>query len=372
MFLFSLVLVCLYFGNMYGFYVWTTKQNPKKSSNYLDIGSAIFMLGSFIFGLAASNMIFGRPPLAQYTWIICLAFLIIYCTERFRSILAKIIWIPLVCAIGTYVLHKAFPIPFDWIQAVSLTLVWSIIMAVVIFFDKLPLLNFLTIATWTMAFTAMYVLNSFGSPQISVLGLITLAILWGILNILARYGKGQFGPYTSTLLGFIMGGMIAICLISESYGSALAMLGYYIFEGFFFTLALLGFHPFRMEKGNFVLTKVMENNTPAAIIRIVFYHLLILSLLAVFVWQVNKIGILLILILVVFMDIYNRFKSGGTPAPTIRTLWQDTKSTLKQAWQSWRKKDDNVKKEKIITTKTPHKTKKTTIKKKTLKTKKKK
>ena len=331
---FSIVLVCLYFGTMYGFYIWLQKQNPKKLPVLLSAGCGAFLLGSFMLGLVCSNLIFSSPTLVQYTWIVGTCFAVMYCAARFNRIKSKAIWVPLVCAAGVYVLHKAMPnTSFDLLQALILTLSWSIVMSLVMLFDRLPLLNFLTIATWTMAFTTMYVLSLFGSPQIAVLGLLLLTPLWGLLNILVHYGKGQFGPYVSALLGFVMGGMIAICLLSESYGSALTMLSYYLFECFFFVLAFIGLHPLNTTKGDFLLGSLLTNNRPAAIIRVVFYRLLILSLIAALMWQTNKMGILFVIILVVLVDTYNRFKASGAPAPTIKTMWKDTKVMIKQAWQ---------------------------------------
>lgn len=334
---FSIVVACLYFGAMYGFYAWTKKQPPKKLPVRLSAGCGAFLLGAFMLGLVGSNIVFSSPSLVQYTWILGACFAVMYCAVQFEQPKAKAIWIPLICATGVYVLHKAMPeIAFGSFQAIILTLVWSAVMALVMIFDRIPLLNFLTIGTWTMAFTTMYALSFFGSPQISVLGLIVLAPLWGLLNILAHYGQGQFGPYASALLGFVMGGIIAICILLESYGSALAMLSYYLFEVFFFVLAFFGLHPFNMKKGDFLLQKLLNDMPPAPIIRVIFYRLLILSLIAALLWQNNRLGILSVIILVVLIDTYNRFKASGAQSPTIKTMWQDTKEAIKQIWQQWR------------------------------------
>ncbi len=374
MLLFSLVLVCLYFGSMYGFYVWLQKQAKQKINACLNVGCGTFLLGAFMLGLVGSTVIFEKPMFMQYTWIVGACFAVMCCAAKFEKVKEKAIWVPLMSAVGVYALHQIIPsVHMDIMSAIILTIVWSIVMSIVMLFDRLPLLNFLTIGTWAMAFTTMYVLSLFGSSSIAVLGLLMLAPLWGMLNILVRYGEGRFGPYATSLLGFVMGGIIALCCVSGSYGSAMALLSYYIFEGFFFLLAWVGFHPFGMQKGEFVLERVLSEHNPAPIIRVIFYRLLVLSLIAALMWQTNKIAILMIIILVVLMDTYNRLKGAGAPSPSIRSMWQDTKAGLKQIWENFRAKEAIVsEKDKSTTPKTPKKSQNKLVKKTTTKRKKKK
>jgi len=362
MFLFSLVLVCLYFGAMYGFYAWIQRQPPQKFPVCLATGCGTFLLGSFMLGLTASSMIFGSPMLSQYAWIVGASFVALCCAVRFVK--TKILWVPLVSALGVYVLHQVMPeVPGNTLNAALLTIVWSLVMGVVMAFDRLPLLNFLTIGTWAMAYATMYALSLFGSPMIAVLSLLMLAPLWGMLNVLVRNGEGRFGPYATAVLGFVMGGIIALCFVAGSYGSALAMLSYYLFEGFFFLLAWFGLHPFGMQKGEFALEKILSNNNPTPIVRVIFYRLLILSLIAALMWQSNKVSVLVVIVLVILLDTYNRLKGAGAPPPTIRSMWRDTKVAMKQAWKSLGNK--NKIEEKKVNKKVTVKTQKAPAKKKT-------
>ena len=367
---FSVVLVCLYFGAMYGFYGWVQKQSRQNFPASLATGCGTFLLGSFMLGLAGSSVIFGNPILSQYAWIIGASFVAICCAARFVK--TKILWVPCVGALGVYVLYQVMPtLPVNMFNVVVLTAIWSLVMGLVMLFDRLPLLNFLTIGTWAMAFATMYVLSSFESPAIAVLSLLMLAPLWGMLNILVREGEGHFGPYATAILGFVMGGIIALCFVSGSYGSALAMLSYYLFECFFFLLAWFGLHPFGMQKGEFALEKILTNHNPTPIIRVIFYRLLILSLIGALMWKSNKISALILIILVILLDTYNRLKGAGAPPPTIRSMWQDTKAAFKQTWAARRNKA-SLKEEKDVGKKASVKTQKTPVKKKPTKRKNKK
>ncbi len=369
---FSVVLVCLYFGAMYGFYGWIQKQTTQKVPASMETGCGTFLLGSLILGLAGASVVFGNPALVEYTWILCACFAVMYCAACFQKTKQKAIWVPLVSALGVYVLHKAMPAsPIDGWSALILTAVWSGVMGLVMVFDRLPLLNFLTVGTWAMAFTTMYVLSLFGSPAIAVLSLLMLAPLWGMLNILVREGEGHFGSYATAVLGFVMGGIIALCFVAGSYGSALALLSYYLFEIFFFALAWFGLHPFGMQKGEFALEKVLTNHNPTPIIRVIFYRLLILSLIGALMWKSNKISALILIILVILLDTYNRLKGAGAPPPTIRSMWQDTKAAFKQTWAAWRNKV-SIKEEKKVGKKAVIKTQKVPVKKKPTKRKNKK
>ncbi|MBQ3695595.1 MAG: hypothetical protein II938_01320 [Alphaproteobacteria bacterium] len=332
---FAVFLACLYFGTLIGFSFWIKKQDENVLVNRLPAGVGAFLFGALILGLAYCCAFFLKPSLAAYTWIVVVSFAILYCSARFESLKSKAIWMPLVCVAGTYALQKLVPGSIDLVYGGCVALVWMVVMGTVMFFDRLPLVNFLTLGTWAIAFTTLYVLSGFGSSEIATLGLLALAPLWALLNVLTHRMVGSFGPYASALLGFIMGGIVAMCLLTHSYGSVFMMTSYYLFEIFFFVLGLLGFHPLGMNRGQFALSVVLSKNNPVPVMRIVFFKLLIIALIAALVWQNNKnIFIYLIGIAVInWVDTYNRFKAGGAPAPGIRQMWQETKIQLKNLWQ---------------------------------------
>ena len=334
MLLFAGLLVCVYFGTMVSFHFWIKKQPLKTLDERLDIGAGVFCLAAIMLGLAGVSIVFGMPTPSVYAKVLLPLFLIVLCEARFPSVRARCVWIPSVCVLGTLALTGVAPdmvsTPFDWGIIFG---VWSVVMSIIIFFDRVPLLNFLTFGAWSLALAVVGFLNDFIPSQITVPSLLVFAALWGCVNILSRNMKSNLGPYCVAILGFVMGGIMAICVGMRSYGSIMAMMGYYLFECFFFGLAWLGLHPLNMNRGEFAFTKILFCSDPVRIIKIVFYRLVILALIGVMMWQTDRLAVLFLIVLVVLLDTYNRFKSCGANAPSIKSMWQETKTGLKELWR---------------------------------------
>ena len=374
---FAGLVVCIYFCTLFGFLSWIKKQTQKTLTYRLRVGVGAFLMGAFMLGLAGSNIICGAPNLRVYTWMIGVLFGLLYLAARFCHIKAKIVWVPLMCLVGTYVLHKAIPvIPMTPMNVMAMFASWTTIMSLVMFFDRLPLLNFLTLGAWTLAFAVMSCLNMNAvPPQIAAISLLLMAPLWGVISVLSRRGDGSLGTYGSTFLGFIMGGIVAICTGAGSYGSALALSAYYLFELGFFIVALIGLHPMGMEKGSFAFGTILMRGDPVPVVKVVFFRLIILSLLASMMWRTNRLGILTVIIMLIMLDLYNRFKVAGAPAPTIKEMWCDTKEGLKKLWKQERGPKTKevavaVERKPVKSQKAPAKKQKVSVKKTTKKTKK--
>ena len=376
LFLFAGLLLCVYLGVLFGLNKWIIKQPPKQLQYRLSAGVGAFLMGGLMLGLAGSNIILRSPSLSLYTWIIGVFFGLLYTAARFGMGKAKVVWMPLACAAGVYILHKALPqIEMDLFNACVMFLSWWGSMSIVMFFDRLPLLNFLTLGTWTLALITMTLISSFIPPQMAVMSVLLLVPVWAIINNLSRRMEGMLGLYGITLTGFIMGGIIAACVGMNSYGSAIALMSYYLFEGIWFVLAWLGWHPLGMEKGMFAFGTVLAKENTGAVVKLIFYRLLTLSLLGVLMWQSRRVDILLVLIFIIFLDTYMRFKTSK-PAPTIRDMWASTKNDLKKLWNQYRHGKESQSKanvsERPVRARKPVVKKKVVAKKKTIKRKKKK
>lgn len=328
---FSVLLVCSYVGTLFGFSFWLKRRSKEEISFCLEPAGAAFLMGAVMLGLTFCSVIFSRPNLSLYTWIVSALFAVLYLSTQWPQLKAKMVWIPLLCFSGSYVLHKTFPeIPMGAGMFMGVTAVWILTMMTVVFFDRLPLLSFLTMGSWTLAFTVMGIANSEFPPEFVVLALLTFAPLWAIVNIFSREKQGLLGEYASPLLGFIMGSFIAMCIMFSSTGSAITLMGYYILEAVLFALAWLGLKPLGIQKGNFAFMTVLQKGHPEAIIKVVFYHLVILSLLATLMWQTTSISVLLLALVVVLVDVYNRFRVSGAPAASIKEIVMDMKNSFKE------------------------------------------
>lgn len=333
------ILLCAYFGTVMGFNLWTRKQKEQDFEIKCMPAVAAFLCGAILLELTANALIFGTPSVSVYTWIACLLIGILYLTARFDSVKQKGIWMPLVCVAGTYVLHKVIPdLPMPFPQSLLISGAWLITMITVLFFDKLPLLSFLTFSVWSLSFAIGTAVGNFIPIQLTSIAWMTLIPVWGLMVGMVKRKEGSLGPYATTLISFIMGGIVATTVAYGAYGSSLSLMAYYLFEAFFFALAWFGFHPMGMQKGEFAFSRVYlnQNHNKASLIKVVFYHLLILSLLAVVTWRTNRNTLVVLVILIILWDVYNRLKTQE-PTPTIKEVFADTKTAVKEMWSEIKK-----------------------------------
>ena len=326
--LFSVALACFYCGTFFGLRLWMKRQNGERLSVKLPAAVASFLVSVFVFGMAVCYVLFSVPKLSGYTMLVCLFVAVLVAAAKWPE--QKKVWMPIVCMAGTYVLHRLLPaMPVGCWTYVSMVVVWLAVMSLVVFFDYLPLLSFFTIATWAFAFASVIFIDGAIPLLLPAACWLIVAPLWAIIQVSAVNMMGRLGPYASAFLGFVMGGIIAVCIGFGSYNSALSLMSYYLFEGVFFVLALIGFHPFGMEKGEAVYIIALKKGNPARVLKMIFYHLIILALVAVLAWQTRYIWSVSLMITIVLLDMYNKFKFGKTDV-SMRQLWHDTKSFWRQ------------------------------------------
>ena len=327
--LFSILLVVLYLGILLGLNIWLKRNQNSVHESRLQPVVAAFLMSGFMLGLMGDNFVFSKPNLSLYTCIVGALFALLYALARWPN--KKIIWLPIVCSAGTYIIHKAFPALEIGIGGyVVMAAVWSAVMWCVMFLDKLPLLSFLTAASWSLALSIMGLLNNFFPAEFVVVMLTVFASLWAVTTVLMKLGYPILGVYGSSFLGFIMGGLIAACVAFKAYGTGVAFTGYYLFELFMFALAWLGFHPLNMTRGDFAFSAVLRESKSQVVVKTLFYHQIILAMLALFIWQ--RIA-WVVLVPVVLLDTYFRFKNLVTPMPTVKEMWRNTKSDVKKLFE---------------------------------------
>lgn len=332
---FVVTLVCLYWGTFFGMAVWIKKHPDQAMMQRLPAVVAGFSAATFMLGVAVCHIIFSAPKLSIYTMIGVLLVAVLFFSAKLPEY--KKIWIPVVCVAGTYVLHRLFPsITFEYGTYLLMAVVWVAVMLLSMFLDTLPLLSFFTIAAWAFAFSSVLFLEGIVPPMFAVICWLIVAPLWATIRVSAQWMKGSLGPYGSAFLGFVMGGIVAAFVGFGAYSSALSLCGYYLFEMLMFSLPWIGVHPLGMKKGDFAYIVAMQKGNPAAIIRSVFYHLVILSLLAVLVWQKQSVwsllGVIALVDVVVLWHIYNQFKLFGQPKPSMKQMLCDTKDAIQTLW----------------------------------------
>ena len=329
---FCVGLICFYFGTDFAFRFWTKKQTDKSFLMNFPATVAGFLSTVFLLGVALCHIIFRTPKISNYTMLSCLVIFVLFLSAKWPE--KKKIWIPIVCASGTYVLHRLLPtMPLSWMSFILMTLAWISVMTLVILFDVLPFLSAFTVAAWAIAFSTV-VLTMESVPLLLTVACWLLVVgLWAMLKSLSAKMVGCLGPYASAFLGFVMGGIIAVCIGARAYSSAFALMSYYLFEGALFLLAYLGLHPLTMNKGDFAYLVALQKGNPSRLIKSLFYHLVVLSLIAVLVWSTKYSWAVIFVTTIVLADLYNKFHLFGKEEPTLKSMWKDTKESCKALWQ---------------------------------------
>ena len=340
---FFTVLLCLYVGGLAGFHLWFKRHTRTQFPIKLPGVIAGFLASSFLLGLASCHIIFGVPKLAGFTMVAFLVLATLFLSAKWSG--QKKIWLPIMCCAGSYAACKIFPsISFEPITYLLMVVSWLIVSAMVIFVDGLPFLSFFTVAAWAIAFALRVFTNGIVPAEFAVLSWLLVVPLWATLRVSAQEMQGGLGLYGSTFLGYMMGGIIALCVGFGAYGSALTLSSYYLFEWTMFMLPFLGMHLLGMNRGDFAYMVTLRTGNPERIVKTVFYHLIVLALVAVLAWKTKYIWSILIIISIVLLDVYNRYKLCGQPEPSIRQLCRETKQSFQGLYQQFKlfRKDGKV------------------------------
>ena len=323
-------LLCLYFGTYFGLFFWIKKHFDNLSQR-LPAAIASFLAAMFMIGVAVCHVLFKAPTLTIYTMLGIVLVALLFLSAKWSE--KKKIWVPLICIAGTYVLHKMMPdIAGGYLVYGAMGVVWMAVMTMVMFFDCLPLLSFFTMATWAFSFATVIFIDGAMPKMLAVGCWLAVAPLWAVIRVSAEEMKGRLGSFGSAFLGFIMGGVIAACVGLKAYNSAFALTSYYLFELLLFALAYLGLHPLGLNRGEFAYILVLQKGNPTRIIKVLFYHLMALALIAVLAWKTYYVWSVGLAVLIVLLDLYNRYKLFGQPDPSVRQLWRDTKDAVKNLW----------------------------------------
>lgn len=322
--LFLVVLGCLYFATLFSFRFWLKKTPGNILQQRLQPAIAVYLCASSIAGLIGTLCVWGIAEWPLYVYSAGSLILVLYMMKLWPY--KKLFWTPFVCLIGTYLIFTALPTSEITLwKCLGAFFAWLLVMWIVMFFDRLPFLSFLTMTSWTMAMTAVGLSAQNIPMAVVVMSVVVFIPLLAISNGLFNGIQAILGPYGSTLLAFVMGGMMATCIASQAYVSATVFVGYYLFEGLLFLMAYLGLHPLQMQKGDFALTTMCQQKSPSFVIKTIFYHELILALLAALTWPSNHVGLLVLAAIVLF----HLYREMGTPTMTMKQMWQETKKDVR-------------------------------------------
>ena len=330
---FVAIMVLAYLGTWLSFKMWLARQKPQAILGNLLPGATAFFVGGMMMALAASVTVSTTLTPKIYATLILPLFVILYACLRCPRKKLFIMWAPLICFGGTYALQTVLPnVILTWPDRIMGTLLWLCVMGAVVWFDKLPFVSTLTVTAWALLLGLVCV--SIGTIPLALVVLLGIcaSVLWAIERELSKHREGHLGYSAASVLGFVMGGVIAGSYWCGANGAIVPLLGYYLFEIALFTLTFMNLHPLGMTRGEFAYQAVMTQENGVRVLSMLFKRLLVFSLIGGMVWGTTAFYRLGFILIIVWLDLYNRLRLRGGPLPTCRELLKDTGASIKCFW----------------------------------------
>ena len=205
-------------------------------------------------------------------------------------------------------------------------LIWWGIWRLWVWFDRFPLISFLTSLSWMFALCSvglfMHTIPFFLLVPVSLIGTGVVAVSFFQLS----QKKPFLGALSASLAGFVWGGIWFYFLSAGAVFQVLTAFGYYLFEGIALAIACYYHRPLQTY-----LTELLAfPNLASKAVSVVFSHLLILSFLSAMTIGMNLTvaPVLLFALIIILVDLYLRLSSLMNPQPTWRELFKNTKEGL--------------------------------------------
>ena len=144
--LFSVLLVCLFFGVSIGFRIWLRRCSVSPfTQEMFDAGVCAFLIGAIMLGLVGCNIFFSQPNLTLYIGSVAGLFGVVCATALWP--VHKKVWMPILCGLSVFLIYSVFPeLTVNWWHYALMGIVWTTVMAMVVYFDRLPLVSFMMMA----------------------------------------------------------------------------------------------------------------------------------------------------------------------------------------------------------------------------------
>ena len=258
-----------------------------------------------------------------------------------------------------------FSSEFNWLAlgSVLLTTILGVFLwRVFVFFDRFPITSFLVTLSWIIPLIGVGFFQGF--PETLMLWVVFLTVITIVSMQVNLKQKTPFlGQISASLIGFLWLGVWGYFLAKGAIIQTIDVFGYYLFEGAVLLIALLKRKPLE----TFLFHLIQNPKYIKKAVSVVFYHLLILGFCGVMTVQTPfnyACSLNLVVLAIVFTDLYIRLGAFENPIPTWRELFSDTKQSVLSLADQFKQKPQ--KKEKTLSHKasSSKKTKKKVVRKK--------
>ena len=328
------ILFIAFWGVYAGCLLWRKRQTDEvfEIKKYPLLAGAIY---SAVFLSLAAVMFVGRLcPVKVYAYLMISGLGLLYAVARWNNIKYWLCGMPVLCSLGVLVFVCSFPgLSFVWYEYILYALFWALFVGLFVVFDRVHCCSYLQGLIWGGA-TLLALLLSMIIPThiplfFSVLGSILLVIMLGIGKILIKWQIPILGVYASVLVGFLWGALFTFALMNHKILSVALMLNNYIFA-LTFGLLLLWKLTRKLKISYMDFYQVFSSNAQASTLGAVLKNCGALSCLGVLLWSLGNahpelggmnfyagIGII---VLICYLNLYNRIQDGGAPPPRIRDI----------------------------------------------------
>ena len=312
------------FGIIYSYCLWWGRRQTQEDFEVKRQSLFAGVVYAGVFVTMAALMFFERSlPIGPYAFLMFACLGILYAAAKWPIIKYWLIGLPILCCIGTVFLGMAVPaIHLMWYEYILYALFWALFVGLFVIFDYVPCSSFLQGLIWGIS-AAIALLVPFNIPLFfSVLGSVLLFVIWSLSKVMVKWHMPNLGIYASLLFGFLWGALFTFALINHAVLPVILMLNCYIFA-LTFGLFLL-WQVKRQIKISYVeFYKSLPPSAQVSTINAVLTRCGLLSCMGILLWHFGTLHLQLgfcVVALIIFLDLYNRLRDGGAPAPTIRQV----------------------------------------------------
>ena len=327
------IFVVAFWGVYGGYALWFHKKtNVEVQIKTGPMLASLLYCGVFL-SIAALMMTGFKMPITLYGFLMIASIALLYAGVKVRRLRYWCIGLPVICYGGVFLLSQISPdIYITWYSAVGYALFWAMFIGLFVMFDRAPCCSFIQGLIWGgSAFLGLLALSDV-PIFFTVIGSVLFIVIWSLNKIMAKLQMFHFGYYLSLLASFLWGSLFTFALMNGAYSTVVLMLNAYIFALTFGIVLCIKF----MKKYNISHTglgSIFSVGSQELAIHAVLMRSGLLSALGILLWNVSMPRLWIVVMtvmLIVFIDLYNRLLDGGAPAPTLRQLISSTYNGVKE------------------------------------------
>ena len=276
----------------------------------------------------------GVVPVPSYAFLMLASVGLVCAVTWWPNVRSWFVGLPVLCCIGTLVFAFGLPFDFAWYECILYALFWSVFVGLFVLFDQVPCCSVLQSFIWGLAAVIAFVLRI--PLFFAMLGSSLWIVLWSLSKVMVKWQTPNLGNCAAVLVGFLWGGLFTFALMHNAILPVVLMLNCYIFA-MTFGLFLLRQVSRQLNCSYIQFYQSLPPKAQVLTVNAILTRCGLLSVLGVLLWHMQDMYMSMgfcVIILIVFLDLYNRIKDGGAPAPSIRQVISSMVEGIKVGVQS--------------------------------------